>query len=209
MRARSSIAALMGAGFLATGIAADGLLPAGPAPREGLWELRRSSNIAMFVAPPRTPEDRTKLSDEFLRRSSVMHICQTAEQHKAFLEKTLGTGDCTPQGVQKSDRVLTMDMVCKNSDKVHAEIAIDPSQHRATGIVETIVGASDGKPKGHIEVNYESPEHASVAISMAGPPPGDVPLIMKYDLHWVSADCGGAATGKIEPDRASPGPAPH
>jgi hypothetical protein len=138
-----------------------------------------------------------------------MHVCQTAEQHKAFLEKTLGTGDCAPQGVQKSDRVLIIDMICKNTDKVHAVIAVDPSQHRATGLVETIANASDGKPKGHVEASFESPEHASVVISMDGPPPGDVPLIMKYDLHWVSADCGSVATGKFEPDRNAPGPAPH
>jgi len=199
MRAKSLIVAAAGFACLAGGMAADSLVPPGPAPKAGLWELRRSTNLALFIAPPRAVEDRQRLSEEYLRHESVMRICQTAEQHKAFVDKTMGMGDCVPQGAQKSDRLLIVDMLCKNADKVHAEFTIDPSEHRIARLVETIMNGADGKPKAHVDAAFESPAHASIRIEMPGSPPGDVPVIMVYDLHWVSADCGKAVTDKPEP----------
>lgn len=171
----------------------------------GLWEVRRHSNISMFVVPSKSPAELARRSEELLTsHGAVMRVCWTAEQQQRFLESRIWSKTCKPEAMRISERTTTIDAVCHGTNKVHAEETFDSPGHRLKTVIATIVDPSDAKKDGRTEIAYDPPDHALVVVTLTGLAFEGVPMVEKYDIRRVSADCGNVTTGRFVPETEQP-----
>jgi len=195
-----------GAGLLISAASAQVFEQTGQPPATtGLWEVRRHSNISMFVAPSKSPAELERRSEELLTsHGAVMRVCWTAEQRQQFLESRIWSKTCKPEAIRISERTTIADAVCDGTKKVHAEETFDAPGHRPKTVIATIVDTSDAKKDGRTEITYDLPDHAQVIVTLTGLGIEGVPMIEKYDIRRVSNDCGKVTTGRFEPETEPP-----
>ena len=168
---------ILGAGcavlLLAAGVEAAGTQPAVPPGKMGLYETRMFSNMAMFIARDMKqvpPAEQERLSRESLSKPGpFMRFCADKE-----IAKSVGTGmgktpDCSFENVQSSANGFAADVRCPLNDK-----------------------------KMHFTLEVVSPDRRLVSTSIMGMPGAAVPVIQKFDIAWVSADCGALKPGQVE-----------
>ncbi len=145
-------------------------LPTLPTAKPGLYEVRKTSNMAMFIAYN-------------LSKSPA------AEQQKMSTESLAHPGPvfqlCVPQdGAKLLNAVAGMRPDCTYSNVVTAEGGFSAD-------------ASCGKaPSMHITFEAKTPEHRESTLT-APMQNAAVPLVEKYEANWISANCGDIPPGSM------------
>jgi hypothetical protein len=146
-------------------------LPPMPAGKPGLYEFRKSTNAAMFIA-----NDLSKMPVAAQQQASaaalaqpgpVFHLCVPADGAKLLSKMAgLSTG-CTYSNVMRAPNGFSADAVCQKDQALH-------------------IAFESATPDSRAFVVNARPAHAAA-----------VPLIDKMAINWVSADCGDLPAGSV------------
>jgi len=152
--------------------------PSIPAAKPGLYEVRKTSNIAIFIARDysNTPiEEQKRLSDVALARPGpTFQICITPESAPVLDQMAGKQPGCSNANVQSGPHGFVADVSC------------------------------DAKPPVHIDFRLDTPEHRSVIVSGGRLANAAISLIESYDIRLLSADCGTLKPGAIKPVPSAP-----
>ncbi len=164
---------LVGSGAIVAMIAAaaQDSVPSMPPVKPGLYEFRKFSNMAMFIArnlSKMPAEEQQKLSDEFLARPGpVFQLCVPPDGAKLLGAVAGIMPSCTYANVATTEHGFSADASCASAPAIHITFA------------------------------STTPEHREVTVSAQPMPNTAVPLIDKYDINWISSDCGNTPPGSL------------
>lgn len=156
--------------------AADDTLPSIPTGRPGLYEFRKFSNMAMFIARnlSKSPaEEQQKLSAETLvRPGPVFQLCVPQDDTKLLGAVAGMKPGCTYSNVVTAEHGFSADASCAKASPMH------------------------------ITFEAKTTEHREITVSGQSMPNAAVPLIEKFDINWISPNCGDIPPGSLRtPDR--------
>ncbi len=183
MSAKAWVLAAVGAGLLAATASAQRLPGDASRPvKPGLWQITEHNNWGMFVVRHdlRPPEERARISAEFLKHTFFKRACMNEEQAKHPDRFALPADGCKAEAVRSAGRITTLDAVCS--------------------------GNRDGTRKAHVADQFDSPEHLMIEVTRTLDPEAGYPVLETYDMRWLSADCGDLPAGGM---RYISRPQPH
>ena|GEM_PF-1728207 len=170
---RASIVSAVGIMLFAAAWADDVALPSLPPAPAGLYELRKTSNMAIFIGRDLSqvaPEEQQRLSDEALTKPGpVFRIC-VPPGGEAIIDKLTGhqASGCSYSNLITTENGFAVDSLCA------------------------------GKQPFHVIVKAESPEHRTISVSGQQMPKASIPLVDHYDIQRITADCGDLPPGQVK-----------
>ena len=163
----------------------------------GLWEVKRNSNIPLFVATGRSAEVFARRSDEIMNGPGyTIRICLMAAQQQRIVASSTHMDDCDPKAAKLVDTASTVDMVCKGRN-IHVVVVRAADDHHVISLSAKIDDPAEPNHNATSQWTFDSPEHFRNVTTLTGPDRSvlGVAMISKLDAHWVSADCGDLPPG--------------
>jgi hypothetical protein len=153
-------------------------LPLMPAGKAGLYELRKFSNLALF-----TRRDLLNTLPYTQRRASADALTRPGPVFQL----------CVPQdGAQQLGAVAGLSSSCTYSNIVSAQhgFSADASCHGDQSI--------------HFTFESTTPDRREFTVIGQPVPKAAVPHIDKYQINWISPDCGGIPPGTVRTPDGKP-----
>jgi len=170
---RASVLLAVGLSFAALAWAEGVTLPTLPAAPPGLYEVSKTSNMAIFIGRDLSqvsPEEQQRLSDEALSKPGPAFRVCIPPGGEAIMDSLTGhqANGCSYANLITTDTGYAVDSTCT------------------------------GKQSIHVIVKAESPEHRTISVSGQQMSKAAIPLVDHYDIHRVAADCGDLPPGQIK-----------